>query len=419
MIALRPGRIFWRRLTAVAAAVVPSMLCLTPLGAQDLLLPSRQVMLGPSFARWSFGNGLLQPTADGAGSVEIKSVSVWSVPVGASIEVGDRWRFDLSTAYSNGSVQLRGPDPVTGSDTYSLSGFSDVRVRLTSRLVGDAVVATIGANLPSGLKSLDNEEFAALRVLAAPALALPMPALGSGLGATAGLVVARQFAGWAWALGASYELRRTYTPLALATPAPGGDLDPGGAVHLSLGGDGLVGRSGMTVAVTADLFGDDRLTPIIPSGLGGDPGAATSVVTHLGPIFTADWQFRVAAPRLRELTIYAIDRYRSPYERSGVRVDQSSGNYADAGVRAVFPWSPATGVLGIVNVRHQTGLKSDSTIATAATAAAGATLGLVQSLGSGYALQPFIRAEFGTIKNANASVGSSSLAAGIALSRRF
>jgi len=402
----------WVGLCATAA-------CLTPAGAQDLLLPSRLASVSPLFERWSFGSGLRQPTADGAGFVELRSASVWTVPIGASIEIGERWRVDVSTAYSNGSVRLREADPVTGSDTYELSGFSDVRARLTSRLVGDAVVATVGVNLPSGVTSLDGEEYAALRVLAAPALALPMPALGSGFGATAGVVAARQISGWAWALGASYEFRRTYTPLSLASPTPGADLDPGDALHLSLGADGLIGQSGMTIALTADVFTDDRLTPLLDDGTGGNPGNPPDVTTRLGPIFTADWQLRLAVPQLRELTIYAIDRYRTAYKRAGQKVEESSGNYADAGVRAVYPWTPSTGVLGILNVRHQTGIKSDSTLVTAATAAGGATLGLVQSLGSGYSMQPFVRAEFGKIKNADASIGSSSLTAGIALARRF
>ena len=418
MIARRIVRALRRRFVSacVAAGAVPA--CLTPAAAQDLLLPSRMASVGPFFERWSFGSGLRQPTADGSGTVELRSVSAWTVPVGASIQLGERWRVDVSTAYSSGRVQLREPDPATGRDTYELSGFSDVRARLTGRLVGDAVVATVGVNLPSGVTSLDGEEFAALRVLAAPALALPMPALGSGFGATAGLVATRQISSWAWALGASYELRRTYTPLALATPTPGADLDPGDALHLSLGTDGLVGRHGMTVALSADVFTDDRLTPLVASGA-GNPGNPPDVITRLGPIFTADWQFRVAAPRLRELTLYAIDRYRTAYKRSGQKVGESSGNYADAGIRAVFPWTTSTGVLGILNFRHQTGIKSDSSLVTAATAAAGGTLGIVQSLGSGYSLQPFVRAEFGKIKNADESVGSSSLTAGITIGRRF
>ena len=75
--------------------------------------------------------------------------------------------------------------------------------------------------------------------------------------------------------------------------------------------------------------------------------------------------------------------------------------------------------MAILNVRHQTGFKSDSSLVTAATVAGGATLGLVRSLGSGYSLQPFVRGEIGTIKNADKSVGAASLTAGITLARRF
>jgi len=401
---------------ALAAGVTLALAaCLTPAGAQERLLPARSANIGPVFERWSFGSGLVQPSSDGTSKVELKTASAWSVPFSASIGLGERWALDFSTAYSNGTVQLGDADPSLGRDEYSLSGFTDVRARLTGRLVGDNVIATIGANLPSGTTSLDPEEFAALRVLSAPALAMQTPALGTGFGATAGVVLARQISTWAWAFGASYELRRTYTPLSFSGAlAP--DMDPGDALHLTLGADGLVGQSGMTLAFTTDVFTDDKLETSVSSG-----GASESaeVTTHLGPIFTIDWQLRVAAPSLRELTVYAIDRYRTPYERGGRRVEESSGNYLDAGVRAVFPASPNTGVLSAINLRHQTGLKADSTLATAATVGAGVTLGIVQSFAGGLSLQPFVRLDYGKIKSVDASATGTGIAAGISLGRRF
>ena len=405
-------------LVRLAGAILVASAGLTTLGAQDRLFPNRSGTITPIFERWSFGSGLRQPSSDGSGSVELASASAWSVPISASVGLSDRWTVDFSTAYTSGSVRLAAADASIGKDNYALSGFTDVRARVTGRIVGDKVIATIGANLPSGTTSLDPEQFAALRVLAAPALAMQTPALGTGLGATAGLVLARQIGGWAWALGASYELRRTYTPIAFATGTPSPDVDPGDAFHLTLGTDGLVGQSGMTFAFSTDLFSDDRLDPGV-TGSGGAPTAGQTVRTHLGPIFTADWQLRIAAPRLRELTLYAVDRYRTPYEREGRRVEQSSGNYLDAGVRAVFPLSPSTGLSSALNLRHQTGLKSDSTIATAATAGAGATIGLVRSFGSGYSVQPFVRGDYARIKSADASSTGTGVAVGIALGRRF
>jgi hypothetical protein len=386
---------------------------LTTVAAQERLTPTRSVSVGPVFERWSFGSGLLQPAIDGSGAVELKSATAWSIPVAASIGFGERWTFDVSTAYSNGTVKLATADQSLGRDEYALSGLTDIHSRLTGRLLGDNLIATIGFNVPTGTTELDAEQFAALRVLGAPALGMQTPALGSGAGGTAGLVFARQAGGWAWALGASYELRRSYTPIAFATGAAGPDVDPGDALHLTLGTDGLVGQSGMTVALSADLFSADELAPTTTGT------AASTVSTKLGPIYTVDWQLRVAATQLRELTLYVVDRYRSAYERNDRRVDQSSGNYLDGGVRAVFPLAPSTGLLSAVNLRHQTGLKSDSTLATAATAGAGITVGIVQSFGSGYSLQPFVRGDFGKIKNVDTSVRATGLSVGVSVGRRF
>ena len=397
---------------AIAVLLVLGLPSLTPLEAQERLIPVRSVSGGPIFERWSFGSGLLQPAGGGTAAVELESVSAISLPVSASIAFAERWTFDVSAAYANGTVTLRSPDPTTGGDSYSLSGITDVRTRLSARFAGDAVIATVGVNLPTGTTSLDAEQFAALRVLAAPALGLQAPALGTGFGGTAGLVASRQIGGWAWAAGASYELRRTYTPIAFARGVAAPDVDPGDAIHLTLGADGLVGEHGMTVALSTDVFGDEDLV-LATNGSDG------TVTTRLGPIFTVDWQLRVATPRLRELTFYVVDRYRTQYERGGRAVEGSSGNYLDAGVRTVFPLSPSTGLLSAVNLRHQTGLKSDSTLATAATASAGLTLGLQRSLGSGFELQPFVRADYGRIKSADASASVTGLAAGITLGRRF
>lgn len=403
----------WRRVLTTAAVLCGAGApCLTPLAAQDRLVPARSATAGLVFEQWSFGSGLLQPAGGGSGSVELKSASAWSVPLAASIGFGERWTFDVSTAYSSGTVTLRSDDVGLATDSYALSGLTDVRTRLTARMAGDALIVTLGANLPTGTTSLDGEQFAALRVLAAPALAMQTPALGSGFGGTAGLVASRQIGGWAWAAGVSYELRRTYTPVAFAGGIATPDVDPGDAIHLTLGADGLVGEHGMTVALSGDLFGDEELA--VAAGAG-----EATVTTRLGPIFTVDWQLRVATTRLRELTFYVVDRYRTPYERGGQEVKESSGNYADAGIRAVFPLSPSTGVLSVVNVRHQTGLKSDSTLATAATAGAGLMLGLQRSFGGGFELQPFVRADYARIKSVDASATGTGLSAGVSLGRRF
>ena len=154
-------------------------------------------------------------------------------------------------------------------------------------------------------------------------------------------------------------------------------------------------------------------TVLILSNIGASKGVT------FGPIVTADWQLRVATSRFRELTLYAVDRYRTKYKRGGAAVDGSSGNYLDAGVRGVLPVSRASAVLGHLNVRNHTGLRSDNSLATAAITSAALTLGLVQDLGNGYALQPFARAQAGRAKTGNNSASARGLAAGVTLGMRF
>ena len=138
------------RALIVSAGAIGLASGLTPLRAQDRLFPARSASIGPVFERWSFGAGLRQPSSDGATDVELTTASAWSIPLSASLALGERWTFDVSTAYSSGTVSLRAADPSLGQSEYALSGFTDVRARLTSHIVGDNVVATLGANLPSG-----------------------------------------------------------------------------------------------------------------------------------------------------------------------------------------------------------------------------------------------------------------------------
>ena len=384
------------------------------LGAQGRLVGSSTSAVGPIYERWTFGDGVYQRTLAGGDSVRIESASQLTVPISLRVPLGERWSVDLSGAYANGTVSLAARDTALDVDRYAVNGLTDLRLRATGRVVGDNVVVTLGVNVPTGKTSLNSEEFSAMRVLAAPAFAFQTPTLGLGAGGTVGIVYAREAAGWAWALGGSYELRNSYDPVTFV-----GEMNPSDAVHLSVGGDGLVGRHGMTIALSADIFTKDRLTALEPEEGAGQNVAAGSVETQLGPIVMVDWQLRLASARFRELTLYAVDRYRTKYKRDGTSVDGSSGNYLDTGVRSLLPVARSSAILAHLNVRNHTGLKSDVTLATAAITSAALTLGLVQDLGQGYVLQPFARAQTGRMKTGNNSGSVQAFAAGVTLGLRF
>ena len=382
----------------------------TPLGAQRRLVNLRTSAVAPAYEMWSFGDGVYQPSVRGTDSVLIEQASQFSVPFSVAAPLGRNWTIDLSGAYATGEVTLNGADSVLSVDSYSLSGLSDLKLRAVGHLVRDNVLLTLGVNLPTGETSLDDEELSALRVLVAPALRFQTFGLGLGFGATTGVVVARQLLGWAWALGLSYEFRSAYdAPRALLGRAS--ELNSGNAIHLSLGADGQLRQHGMTFGLTADFFTEDEFTP--------DTGGVEVVRgVQLGPIFTAEWQLRVAARGLRELTLYAVERYRTKFKLDGVTRAGSSGNYLDFGARGVFPTSRELGIMAGLEGRHHTGLDVDNTLVTAAIFSGGGTLGLVYERG-GYALQPFVRGQVGRLDTGGTTTTITGVTAGLTAALRF
>jgi hypothetical protein len=342
----------------------------------------------------------------------------WAIPVRAAVAIGPSWTVDASAAYADSRVTLGARDTSLNTTHYDLSGLTDVRFRATGHLVGDNVVLTFGVNAPTGATSLPPSQLSALRVVSAPALALGVPILGLGPGGTAGLVLARQIAGWAWGVGGTYEIRGAYTPVSevagLGTP----NFSPGDVMHFSAGTDGLIGQSGMSIMASIDLFGTNRLTTP-PTTFAGTPTPGLGVDTKLGPIITASWQLRLPPSGLRDLTLYAVERYRTDYTSDGVTVPRSSGHYVDAGISGAIPTTLNSSIQTAIFVRYQTGLAADSGLAEAGTRAAGARLGFADRITPTLYLTPFVRAEFGTLWTGADTRSAHAFTGGIALTERF
>lgn len=399
-----------RRSTRVLVLVLTAGMWTPALGAQERLLGVRTMTAGPVYESWRFLDGVPQRVA--GDSVLVSTVSQWSIPLAVVIPLGGRVTADVAGAYSSGTVDLDGADRLNRM-RYRLTGPTDVKLRLVTRVVGDKVLLTLGANAPTGKTSLDGQELAALRVLAAPAMRLQTPALGSGGGGTAGLVLARQIASWAWAFGVSYEMRGKYSPIAsFTTGAPSLDFDPGDVLHFSLGMDGLVGQHGMTLALSADTYAKDEFTT------SGSLGPDESTVVQLGPTASAEWQFRFAARGWRELKLYAADRYRTKYKQGGETIAGTDGNQLDGGVRGVLALSRRSSLIMGIEGRHHTGLKVDQSLATAAFVGGGATLGIVFDAG-GLSIQPFARGQMGTVDTGGEKAAARGFAGGLTVGTRF
>ena len=383
------------------------------LAAQAGAGTSRITITGsPAFEAWSFANGgLAQPTIGGTATVPLSKVTQISVPLVLAVPLGGgNWRLDVAGGFASSKVTLSEEDAALNTDSYTLSGITDTRLRLSGRLAGDNVLFTLGLNAPTGKTELDPEELSALRVVAAPALGLQIPQLGGGGGGTVGLVVGREFNDWAWAVGASYELRSGYAPIVFASGIPSPDFNPGDVIHFSVGGDGLVGRNEMSVSLGADIFSEDEL---------GSSGGSAPPGSKLGPIFTAEWRLRLASTRLQEFSISLMDRFRTSYSRNGQTVEGSSGNYLDATVLVAHAVSERSSVSWEISGRHHTGLKSDSTLTSAAMSGAGLRVSFSQQLSSGGVIQPFGQFRIANLKNGNETGSATGFSIGLTVLRGF
>lgn len=389
-----PRRLSRRRLAGILGTLTAMGVLAPTLAAQAPLGGQAGWQLSPSYAIWHFGC-----CTDATDAASIKWASQWTIPIVAAIPEGRNVTIDIASGWMTSDVALR-----TGSTpTLHLSGPTDTKVRAALRFGGDALLATFGLNIPTGATNLDAEELSVQRVVGAPQLRFDSPALGTGLGGTAGLVYTRQIGSWSWGLGTSYEYRGEYTPaqaiaLGLGTGIVG--LRPGQAVRISIGTDGLVGQSAMSVSLASTIYTKDRITTT--------GGATPLEPITLGPMFTGEWRLRTTAPLFRELSFYAFDRYRTAYHRGGAAVTGTSGNEAEVGAQGLIPVSPSFAFVAGLRGRHFTGLSIDNTLGTAGATLGGGNVGVQWRVGD-VALQPAIGAEFGRINTGVQNVNAHEL----------
>ncbi len=366
------------------------------------------------------GEGVEQFGFGGLDSVRVRRASQLTIPVAVASSLGAGWRLDVTALHAVGQVTF--DDARTGaSRRVSLRGTSDVRVRATGRVLSDGLVATAGVNAPTGRTSLNDGEYSALRVLVAPALALGSTPVGTGPSGILGLVASRPVGPWTMALGASFEHRGRYQPVAAVTAGTdAADFRPGSVVRTSIAAERLVGAHRLNVGVAADVFRADRLRGV---GEGATPssGQVALATVQLGPVLTADAQLQVGSRRWREVVLFASSLWRAPYARDGITVGGSSGQYVEGGVRAARPLRPGTDIVLATGGRWHSGLSSDQGLATRAVRAGDVTIGLRSSRGL-LAMQPYVRGQAGVLESRGLGLpsrGFHGVTSGVVLQGRF
>jgi hypothetical protein len=294
----------------------------------------------------------------------------------------------------------------------SLDGLTDAKVRVLGRLVPDRLWLTFGVSLPTGTVGLTDDEFAAIRTLGAPALRMTTPVLGGGTGFIAGAVFTTTVGPWAVGLGASYELRASYTPLDASLAGGGGsiaDLDPAGAMHLSLGFDRVVGQGRMSLLFSGDRYGTDLVTTRVGTG------AATQSRYRLGPSVAVQWNYVLATPAVREIRLAVSDHFRFEFsDAAGDRVAGSRGNTLDLGVSVIVGRAGSMGLVLGIDGAFDSGLDLDNTVATAAITSAALTAGLDLPVGR-VALRPFVRGTVGRLDLGPETTGATGVGGGVLL----
>jgi len=413
------------RIRMTTLGIVAISLGAPELRAQDRLVGTRFLGAGASYESITFGgSGLTQAGFGGLDSARITGVRQFTTPVTFASPIGRGWRLDVTSLYSVGSVEYKDASGAGDSRSVSLSGFSDVRMRASGRVLQDGLIITIGANLPTGRTALTSTEFNTLRVLSSPALGLGSTPVGSGPSGTFGLVVPTQAAGWSVALGGSYEIRGRYQPIAsLAAGSASAYFTPGGVMRASITGDRTLGPHRLTLAMAADVFTRDKLRSDVKSDVAGSPSTLNVATVQLGPVFSADAQMQLAVPAVREMLAYTSYRWRAPFARDGITVDRSSGHYVESGARASVALASGRDVVVSADARWHSGLGVDLGLPTSGVVSGAFSVGLNLRRNLA-ALQPYLRAEAGSLSQrsatgANPSRSFTGGSAGVVLSTRF
>ena len=225
-------------MTAPRPLLAAMLLAAAPLGAQ-----------GPAAA------GSVQVvgyTLESAG-VE-KRIEQLVVPIAASMTLGDRFGIDVATAFATASVEIGGGSSTP--QTSSISGLTDTQLRASYTLGEDFVVLTAGLNLPTGRATADSSQFLAAGQIANDFLLFPIGSFGSGLGATAGLAVARPLGSWNLGAGASYRHSTAFEPYEYADGSKA-RYEPGDEIRARLGVDHAGERGRVAFGVSWSTFADD------------------------------------------------------------------------------------------------------------------------------------------------------------------
>ncbi len=395
-----------RRLFALLATCA---FCAATVEAQESLLPSTGWGTGFAISAWHFSTAI--PQAAGA----VADLAQVAVPFRLRANIG-RWSVDLSGAGAYGAVHLTASASSSGESEdrlVTIAGPTDIKLRLTGPLVGDALQLTAGFNIPTGKVGLNADETSALQAVGAPALHMPVAAYGTGAGMTFGVVRAFEGDDWALAIGASGEQRTEYSPIALALSGGRSEtkVTPGTAVHVTVGLDRPLGEGRWALLFVGDVFSKDKVRLSSASADGSNDYT-------LGPQFTLSSQMDLAASRWRAASLNVAARMRSEFsDAAGTKIAGSSGTYLEGSLGGVRGGPSGRGLIIGVDGRWHSGLTFTDALVGAAATVAGLTLGY-EHAGTSTLARLTLHGQYGTFDTGKTSTAGFGATIGFSVSAR-
>jgi len=184
-----------------------------------------------------------------------ETISEFTTPIFVVVPVSPTLSFDVGTAYAWARVSPNGSNTEA---TSTVSGLTDTQVRANLAIGTDFIVLTAGVNLPTGRESATQaEQLAAFRI-GNDFLSFPISNMGTGLGFTGGVALARPLGAWNLGVGASMRQSSAYEPV-VATGGARVRFEPGNEYRARVGIDHAFGTGRVALGVTYSKFGDDDL----------------------------------------------------------------------------------------------------------------------------------------------------------------
>ncbi len=157
-----------------------------------------------------------------------------TVPVAINVGLGSRAALALSSGYAQ--VDLTRGDPSLSDQ--SISGMLDTQARLTIQIVPGRLLFITTGTIPTGAKTVQQEELAILGALASDVIGFSAANLGSGGNVGGGIAGAIPVGGFALGFGATFRRPISYDPVQGQTRS----LQPGAEFRFRGGLEGPIAR---------------------------------------------------------------------------------------------------------------------------------------------------------------------------------